>query len=230
MRRSPFVWLPLSCVAPVGCVSTATVGGSSNGQDGGDAAIEDDATAPPDAMVPPDAVAPPDGVAAPDMMAPPDGAAECGVPVPESCNGLDDDCNGRVDDIAPGACSPGPCARLADGTARCWGYNAYGQLGDGTTTTRLTPAAVMGIAGVTRVAAYYRTTCALLADTTVRCWGDNGNGQVGDGTSSDRPRPTAVTDLPGPSVCGATAGAPLPEVCNGLDDDCDGAVDDGVCP
>ena len=37
------------------------------------------------------------------------------------------------------------CALLADRTARCWGDNFSGQLGDGTTTTRLTPTAVFGL-------------------------------------------------------------------------------------
>ena len=34
------------------------------------------------------------------------------------------------------------CARLTDGSSRCWGENASGQLGDGTTTRRLTPTLV----------------------------------------------------------------------------------------
>ena len=34
------------------------------------------------------------------------------------------------------------CARLTDGTMKCWGYNILGQLGDGTTLTRLTPTSV----------------------------------------------------------------------------------------
>jgi hypothetical protein len=37
------------------------------------------------------------------------------------------------------------CARLAGGTVQCWGYNAYGQLGDGTTTNRTTPVTVSGL-------------------------------------------------------------------------------------
>jgi alpha-tubulin suppressor-like RCC1 family protein len=35
------------------------------------------------------------------------------------------------------------CARLSDGTARCWGRNASGELGDGTTTQRTTPVPVV---------------------------------------------------------------------------------------
>ena len=37
------------------------------------------------------------------------------------------------------------CALLGDGSARCWGQNYYGQLGDGTTTDRHTPVAVSSL-------------------------------------------------------------------------------------
>ncbi|MBK7777015.1 MAG: hypothetical protein IPI43_23270, partial [Sandaracinaceae bacterium] len=37
------------------------------------------------------------------------------------------------------------CARLADRTAGCWGRNDYGQLGDGTTTQRVSPTLVNGL-------------------------------------------------------------------------------------
>ena len=44
------------------------------------------------------------------------------------------------------------CALLADHTVRCWGLNDFGQLGDGTTTMRLTPVAVTGISTATAIA------------------------------------------------------------------------------
>ena len=37
------------------------------------------------------------------------------------------------------------CVALRDGTVRCWGENCHGQLGDGTSTSSLTPVAVIGL-------------------------------------------------------------------------------------
>ena len=75
------------------------------------------------------------------------------------------------------------CALLADETVECWGDNAYGQLGDGSTTKSLTPIPVAGITTATDIVAGYHHSCALLADETVECWGDNSSGQLGDSST-----------------------------------------------
>jgi alpha-tubulin suppressor-like RCC1 family protein len=89
------------------------------------------------------------------------------------------------------------CARLGDGTVRCWGDNSSGQLGDGTTTNRNSPAAVSGLSGVVEISAGAYHTCARLTSGTVRCWGSNSNAQLGDGTTAARLSPTLVAGLSG---------------------------------
>ena len=54
------------------------------------------------------------------------------------------------------------CARLTDGTAKCWGYNISGQLGDGTATQKNSPVVVAGLSGVAGISAGYGHTCAML--------------------------------------------------------------------
>ena len=88
------------------------------------------------------------------------------------------------------------CALLGDGTVRCWGNNASGQLGDGTTKKRSRPTAVTRLDGrAVAVTAGRNHTCALLEGGSVVCWGDNRYGQVGDGTTKDRSEPTEVEQL-----------------------------------
>jgi alpha-tubulin suppressor-like RCC1 family protein len=79
------------------------------------------------------------------------------------------------------------CAVLSDGTARCWGRNEHGQLGNGTTTNSSAPVQVIALSNATAIAAGGRSTagdiahsCALLSDRTARCWGDNSLGQLGN--------------------------------------------------
>ena len=88
------------------------------------------------------------------------------------------------------------CAVTGAGGVKCWGNNSFGELGDGTTTDRLTPAAVSGLdAEVTAVAAGNGHTCALTDVGGVVCWGGNQAGQLGDGTLSNRHTPGDVSEL-----------------------------------
>ncbi|MDA1082097.1 MAG: hypothetical protein O2973_10550 [Gemmatimonadetes bacterium] len=101
------------------------------------------------------------------------------------------------------------CGLTTQGDAYCWGANATGQLGDGTTEARSAPTLVAG--GLTYVQLVassgfatgafapppafqggYGHTCALTSARHPYCWGWNGNGEVGDGTMIDKHVPTAV--------------------------------------
>ncbi|MGZ4494956.1 MAG: RCC1 domain-containing protein [Nocardioides sp.] len=84
------------------------------------------------------------------------------------------------------------CSTLADGTAKCWGANSYGELGDGTTTQRLTPTNLPSTAGWRQVTTGGSTTCGIQNDGSAWCWGLNHRGQVGDGTRTRRLAPVRV--------------------------------------
>ncbi|WP_147443420.1 kelch-like protein [Corallococcus sp. AB011P] len=96
-----------------------------------------------------------------------------------------------------------------DGTVWAWGSNAYGQLGDGTTTQRLTPVQVQGLTGVAALATGYYHSLALKQDGTVWAWGRNEYGQLGDGTVTNRPTPVQVQGLTGVAALAAGGFASL---------------------
>ena len=88
------------------------------------------------------------------------------------------------------------CAVLDTDEVKCWGHNAYGQLGLGDTANRGDAAGEMGNnlpavdlgAGRTAktVVAASLHTCALLDDDSVKCWGRNDDGELGLGDTSNR--------------------------------------------
>jgi alpha-tubulin suppressor-like RCC1 family protein len=76
-------------------------------------------------------------------------------------------------------------AQMSDGTARAWGSNTNGQLGNGSISASTAPVAPSGLgagSGVIALASRGQFTLALRADGTVLAWGSNSNGQLGDGT------------------------------------------------
>jgi alpha-tubulin suppressor-like RCC1 family protein len=89
------------------------------------------------------------------------------------------------------------------GGVRCWGYNGWGQLGDGTTTNRSTPPDTDVLTDVQAIAASKGHTCALTTTGGVRCWGQNDNGELGDGTTNDRFAPPIADVLTGAQAIAA---------------------------
>ncbi len=107
-------------------------------------------------------------------------------------------------------------ALLSNGTVKAWGSNEFGQLGDGTETSRPIPGSVAGLSDVKAVAAGGTFSLALLQNGTLRAWGLNSLGQLGDGTTSSRSLPVQVTGLPGRvSAIAAGGGSALALLANG---------------
>ncbi|WP_158632018.1 hypothetical protein [Micromonospora sp. Llam0] len=93
-------------------------------------------------------------------------------------------------------------AQLTNGAAVAWGSNYLGQLGDGTTTDRLTPVRVCAVGqvapcsqfltGVRSLAAGRLHSLAVVDSALALAWGRNYSGPLGDGTTIDRLTPVRV--------------------------------------
>ena len=123
------------------------------------------------------------------------------------------------------------CAILDDDTVRCWGYGAFGQLGNLSAANigdDETPASKPPVdLGVDRkaiaITAGNHHTCALLDNGRVRCWGFGANGQLGYGTTTnigDNESPASVgpVDL-GPGRTAKAIAGGRQHTCALLDDD-----------
>ncbi len=93
-------------------------------------------------------------------------------------------------------CEEHNVAVKSDGTVWCWGWNAYAQLGDGTTNDAWTPVqtgllSVPPLTNVTKLGGRPYFTLAVKSDGTIWAWGMNQYGQMGNGT---------VNPLSGPQV------------------------------
>ncbi len=128
-----------------------------------------------------------------------EGGCTC-VPVPTPVVGLSD-----ATQISGGTAHT--LVLHANGTVTSWGYNAHGQLGDGTTTESSSPVSP-GLTNVVAVDAGYEHNLALLANGTVMAWGDNYSGELGVGGSDFAGG--------GPEICGTGQCSKVPVQVPGL--------------
>lgn len=95
-------------------------------------------------------------------------------------------------------------ALARNGTVWAWGYNGYGQLGNGTNQDARQPVQVDGLENIKAISAgmvdmlagnasHY--SLALREDGTVWAWGINDWGQLGDGTNQHRNRPVQARGI-----------------------------------
>ena len=89
------------------------------------------------------------------------------------------------------------CAITDFGAASCWGDNASGQCGSGTTDASTSPTSLIQefIGKTVDISVGQDHACAVSSDGNVYCWGKNG-GLLGDGGTADSLKPVKVSGLP----------------------------------
>lgn len=94
-----------------------------------------------------------------------------------------------------------------DNDIYAWGYNTYGQIGDGTSTTAVTPAKINGIFG-SKINGVYATTNNSYAwvDNNIYAWGNYKEGSIGNADLTDDVKTPALVSLPNGNVTSFSAG------------------------
>jgi len=108
-------------------------------------------------------------------------------------------------------------ALRSDGTVWTWGWNAYGQLGNGTTNDAHTPIQVPGLTNVVAISGRGYHCLALRADGTLWSWGYNHFGQLGLGSAIPNyvMSPTQVPGVTNPVSISAGYATSLIQMSNG---------------
>jgi alpha-tubulin suppressor-like RCC1 family protein len=107
------------------------------------------------------------------------------------------------------------CGVTVDGSARCWGRNTSGQLGNGGTTNQPSPVNFDSSNRFVAIAAGAIHSCGITAAGVVRCFGAGTNGQMGNGTTTaTNSTATTPTWSPAKKVLGQSwSGAAMDHSC-----------------
>ncbi len=84
---------------------------------------------------------------------------------------------------------------LETGTVRCWGFNGFGQLGNGTEVDSHVPADVVALSDAVSIGMGDTHSCAIRSGGAAMCWGNNSSGELGNGTLTKSLVPVAVVGL-----------------------------------
>ncbi len=90
------------------------------------------------------------------------------------------------------------CARMNNGSLRCWGLRNNARLGIGGENNGnqlIASETVTGISNAIQVSAGKKSTCAFLDNASVQCWGDGSLGQLGNNTTTKNAPPSVVQKL-----------------------------------
>ena len=97
------------------------------------------------------------------------------------------------------------CGIKADNTAWCWGYNSYGQLGQGpsfSSPRSSVPREIVGEDQWSAIKVGASSTCGVKSDNTAWCWGRGDSGRLGNGDDSSHHNvPQMVIESAGSSRC-----------------------------
>jgi alpha-tubulin suppressor-like RCC1 family protein len=89
-------------------------------------------------------------------------------------------------------------ALKSDGTVWSWGYNAFGNLGDGTSTQRNSPVQVSGLTGIKSIASSYYNGYAISSTGQAYAWGRGDYGAIGNGSSAYQYTPALIPAIVNP--------------------------------